>query len=432
MNSHDDDALWSAYLDGTLDAEARAHAEARLRASAADRETLEAMRAADARLRAAAVPDPGPAYWRDFGARVESRCHPAAESPSDPARIYEKLVGWLVLGGRVRWMRAAGALAGLTLVTYIGMRGFRPSDVQIPPSPAPRADANVPPRDDVVQEAETSRELPAREPAATVAPLAKSEPKPEPDDAVPRHEGPAVGSAENLAKSDGDALHSQPSPGTSIPAESRPFQSVTELFELKKAPATDAIEPQPGAVPEPAVVFEVDPKPVARDAPAWNVRGGRSNEVRVPSPGGDPTKSPLDDRAANVGLRSEIDSLVTFLAHALRDDPLHQPEGVAGRSGWKNANQVKELASGPAGAPRAPATAEVDRLLRLADIAQRYETDAAIRPHLETIAIRLAQHARQDPRAATRARALMRTLADGSTTAGERATWEERRRQLPP
>jgi len=428
----DDDALWSAYLDGTLEPQARARAEARLRTSAADRETLEAMRVAEAQLRTTAVPDPGAAYWHDFGARVESRLQPAARSQADPALIYEKLVGWLVNGGRVRWMRAAGALAGLTLVTYIGMRGFRPSEVRMHPS-APSMETNLPTPDPDRRDApkETGDFRSSNPEAVVVPPPTKTKQRTE-------HDG-----SEWKSEAEATQAPAPPTAGVTIPAEPQSLERTQET-ELQQALKTFATEPQPATVTE--RFDRIIPKPGDAGSVDLQVRGGRASDLmlRAPLTTTDKELLVLKDRAAYVAPRAAADSLASYLAQALRDDAPRAREEAAQRAVQPRANQLNETAPGVVGKPTAsapapppippplPATAEVDRLLHLADLAQRYEADPTFRPHLETIAMRLADYARQDPRAASRARTLMRTLAASSATASERAAWEDRLRQLPP
>ena len=273
MNSpgHEDDALWSAYLDGTLDAQARARAEARLRASSADREALEAMRAAEAQLRATAVPDPGAAYWRDFTTRVEARVQ-----PRDPARIYEKLAAWFVNGERVRWMRAAGALAGLTLVTYIGMRGFRPSELRMPNAPPPVQVNSPPPAPTALPARE--RDAASRDAPSAVAEGQQTRPPSSgtPDAAVKQHaarDDAAVKQRaiqdEAAAKVEG-AVPQSPAPRTTYESapEKAPLDEGPQA--MKKAPGTLAIEPQPQVAQDRVGNLTVERKDLSLDA-----RGGR-------------------------------------------------------------------------------------------------------------------------------------------------------------
>src|SRR5262249_27244216 len=93
-------------------------------------------------LESAPVPDPGTNYWAKFAARVEARTQRAASR--EPARGYERLLGWLVPSRRGGWVGTLGPVAAVTLVVYVGLRGFRPHDTRVatssPPSEPSRAD----------------------------------------------------------------------------------------------------------------------------------------------------------------------------------------------------------------------------------------------------------------------------------------------------
>ena len=416
MNSrgHDDDALWSAYLDGTLDPETRARAEARLRTSAADREALESMRAADAQLRASAVPDPGAAYWRDFAARVDVRVQ-----PRDPARIYEKLVGWFVQGERVRWMRAAGALAGLTLVTYIGMRGFRPAEVQMRSAPhqvqvsppKPPAAPSPPPS------AATGRKPVEIGPGPTPDPLSRGGAAPKAPSASALRDAPREAAEGKPAEERGPAG----SPGVASKPHADQDDAASQQVEA------EATQRSYEAVPPDRARSEEGSQALSKPPGAFAIE---------PQLGLDRTDKLADDQRAlkvdlqDAGGRSATDSIASFLARSLRKDSAPSAFGMTTREAVKSLNQSKRANEAPK-LPAAAPQSEVDRLLQLADIAERFETEPQFRPHLETIATRLAEYAREDARAAARARALMRKLAASSTTPGERATWEESLRQLP-
>jgi hypothetical protein len=386
----DVDALLSGYLDGELDAALRHAVEARLQAEPALRERLEVLRAADARLRASSIPDPGPAYWRDFTARVDARI-----APREPARIYEKLVAWFVDGGRVHWIRAAGALAGLTLVTYVGMRGFRPAEIAMRDR---AADEVAPPVIDASRPADASR--PSETPPTVDAPPPADAPqKPE---SSPQIRG---GRSEKG--------------GAKLTIERAPAETEVADREVAREP-----EASPRA-------------PVLMDKPEGAAGVGAVTEA---------LESKAEARQAEVA----ADSIATYLAMALQardldDLALRAPESESlqaletkqqldtkARSLNKGAALRNDTALAPIQPPAAPAAGAIDRLLELADIAEPRLDDPRIRPHAAAIARRLAAHASTDRRAGERAADLMRTLAATSTTPSERAQWEESLRQLPP
>jgi len=141
----------SAYLDDELEPKVRAAVAAHLAACATCAGELEELRLLQAQLLETAVPDPGTAYWSSFTNRVQARLPTAGASA--PSSWLERLSSWFLPSGGLGWVRLAGALATVTLVAYLGMRGFRPEsagrieplqqgrDVALAPSPAPAAPA---------------------------------------------------------------------------------------------------------------------------------------------------------------------------------------------------------------------------------------------------------------------------------------------------
>src|SRR5262245_34212674 len=122
-NGHVGERL-SAYLDDELEPKVRAAVAAHLAACATCAGELEELRQLQASLLETSVPDPGPAYWASFTNRVQVRLSSAAADA--PSRWLERLSSWLLPSGGLGWVRLAGAFATVTLVAYLGMRGFRP------------------------------------------------------------------------------------------------------------------------------------------------------------------------------------------------------------------------------------------------------------------------------------------------------------------
>jgi anti-sigma factor RsiW len=194
-------ARLSAYLDGELDAAARAEVEALLQRSPQARAVLAEMRRLDASLRSGPVPEPGDAYWRGFADRVASRL---ASSPA-PESLYERSTAWLFRGGRVAWLRAAGALAMLTLVAMFAARGVRTPTPPTPDAAAPQASAPAPAEPDV---AAHRGDLASDK--ATAAPRAPDTPPRSPRlDAAPQATAPAP-AAPDLAAHTRDASSGAP------------------------------------------------------------------------------------------------------------------------------------------------------------------------------------------------------------------------------
>ncbi|MFQ5599962.1 MAG: anti-sigma factor family protein [Candidatus Krumholzibacteriia bacterium] len=162
----------SAYLDGELSGADRERLEAHLGGCALCSSELEALREVHARLCEIPPHDPGASYWKRFPERVASRL-PGPVS-AGPERFYERLAAWFLPSGRLAWPRAATALATITLVTYVGVRGFR--DAELPPPAAVRPeppdvaaapDASEPP---VREKMESGRALAQRRSATPQAP----------------------------------------------------------------------------------------------------------------------------------------------------------------------------------------------------------------------------------------------------------------------
>ncbi len=132
----------SAYLDAELSSDERAAVERHLHACSACRDELAALRAVEQRVRDASPPAVAPQYWESFAARVDARLgEPARASQPAGASWLERIVTWFVPPGRFGWVRAAAAVASVTLLAYVAMRGFRAQDasIQAPLRTAPRA-----------------------------------------------------------------------------------------------------------------------------------------------------------------------------------------------------------------------------------------------------------------------------------------------------
>ena len=165
--SHVDDLL-SAYLDGELDVPEGQRVAAHVRSCDRCERELEALRELHARLRQTEIPDPGAAYWSGFATRVQERLAQGAM----PARApwVERVASWFAPADRIAWPRVAGAFAVVTMVTYVGMRGFGPQGLQradrdATASLAGRATATTPPESVVVSPLAASRA--ARPPAGS-------------------------------------------------------------------------------------------------------------------------------------------------------------------------------------------------------------------------------------------------------------------------
>ncbi|MCP2501351.1 MAG: zf-HC2 domain-containing protein [Deltaproteobacteria bacterium] len=132
MECRETQTLLTAFHDGELPADGRARVEEHLRGCPECAALLADLARVD---RAAGVPDPGPAYWDRFNARVMDRVERAANGPE--GRVLRPKGGWM--REQFRYLVPAAAVAALVVgIVYYG--GMRPG---APPPAAPPA-ANVP------------------------------------------------------------------------------------------------------------------------------------------------------------------------------------------------------------------------------------------------------------------------------------------------
>jgi hypothetical protein len=123
--------LLSGYLDAALDRGERERVESHLQACERCRAELQTLRALQADLRAAPRPEPPPGYWERFAARVESEL--PEHEPRSPVAWAARVAEWFLPSGRLAWTRAVGAVATITIVTFVAIRGFQHADVGMQP-----------------------------------------------------------------------------------------------------------------------------------------------------------------------------------------------------------------------------------------------------------------------------------------------------------
>ena len=121
MDCRETQALLTAFHDGELPAADRARVEAHLRGCPECRALLADLARAD---QAAGVPDPGPAYWDRFNARVMDRVEREADGPK--VAILRPKHGWM--RQQLRYLVPAAAAAALVvgIVRYGGMNPGAP------------------------------------------------------------------------------------------------------------------------------------------------------------------------------------------------------------------------------------------------------------------------------------------------------------------
>lgn len=122
MDCRETQALLNAFHDGELPTADRARVEEHLRGCKDCGALLAGLARAD---RAAGVPDPGPAYWDRFNARLMDRVEREADGPG--VRVLRPKGGWM--REQLRYLVPAAAAAALVLVIvhYGGMRPGAPT-----------------------------------------------------------------------------------------------------------------------------------------------------------------------------------------------------------------------------------------------------------------------------------------------------------------
>ena len=121
MDCRETQALLTAFHDGELTAADRARVEGHLRVCPECRALLADLARAD---QAAGVPDPGPAYWDRFNARVMDRVEREADGPK--GALLRPKHGWM--RQQLRYLVPAAAAAALVvgIVRYGGMNPGAP------------------------------------------------------------------------------------------------------------------------------------------------------------------------------------------------------------------------------------------------------------------------------------------------------------------
>ena len=128
MDCRETQTLLTAFHDGELPAADRARVEAHLRGCPGCGALLAGLARAD---RAVGVPDPGPAYWDRFNARVMDRVEREADGPK--AAVLRPKHGWMRM--QLRYLVPAAAVATLVVVVvrYGGMHPGAPAPA-VPPA----------------------------------------------------------------------------------------------------------------------------------------------------------------------------------------------------------------------------------------------------------------------------------------------------------
>jgi len=176
MDCRETQALLTAFHDGELPAVDRARVEEHLRGCTECVALLAGLARAD---HAAGVPDPGPAYWDRFNARVMDRIAREADGPG--VTVLRPKGGWMRQQLRYLVPAAAAAALVVAVVHYGGMDSVAPTPT-VPPAVTERAAPDAP---DSVAPARATKKS---ESAAVIRRVPPPVPDKERSAAVPREE----------------------------------------------------------------------------------------------------------------------------------------------------------------------------------------------------------------------------------------------------
>jgi hypothetical protein len=341
----------TAFHDGELPAADRARVEEHLRGCPECGALLADLARAD---RSAGVPDPGPAYWDRFNARVMERLDREADGPG--AAILRPKHGWM--RQQLRYLVPAAAAAALVVVVvrYGGMR---------PVAPAPA----VPPA--------------VSEPAAPVSAeqrIAKAEPGPRAakkaeSPAVSRRVPPPATANERLAtvtREERDRLADRSPPGGSEEA-SRDRAAAPAAIGVPSPPVNAADGMPPGSPAERKKMTGAAAPMAERRASdmAESASGMRMPKERA-------AEAPPADSLGKTRSEAGPASLASAPAPAPAASPCELARTLAARERWKAAEDSQRACL--AGDPDAPAREK--GLVFLAELLDRQarfaEADAVI------------------------------------------------------
>ncbi|HZL85995.1 MAG TPA: zf-HC2 domain-containing protein [Candidatus Krumholzibacteria bacterium] len=407
---HVDDLL-GAYVDAELDAAARAGVETHLRACATCRRDLEALQSLQATLRHLEVPDPGQGYWAQFSPRVLERLGDAATQASDggPMPLLERLARWFLPQGRLAWPRFAGAFAGVMLVTYIGMRGFRSDEIRIEPAKdrAAREPASAPTALAPTEEPKSAARSAAPPAAPQLEPKRTAPASPEPD--RPRIRQGAKVAKETDKAGEGAAATSPPPAQQTFEKQApdvRP-RSETALQDLKKPVPQVAPSPAPS---EEAALNLTAPVQTERSLQA-DASAGPIHTFIAAALAGEVTTA--QEARTELAMLADADAL--DLEHM--DAWLRQPLQLRAYGGAATGRK-KSQSSAMEATAAAPDYAALDALLWPRRHAQEF------RPQVEELARRLVRQTQVTPALRERADAYLTWLVETAPDAATRAEWQ--------
>lgn len=442
-----------AYLDRALAPQDRARVESHLEVCGDCRTALARARDFAAALGDTRAPDPGAAYWSRFAARVETRLE--RHRSADPARGYERWTSWLFPRGRFAWVRAAGAVATVTLVTYIGMRGFRPESLRqvsevVERERAPATVPNPPPGDTppAPQVDEPSR-LEAEAPGTrSVSDGVSPRSNVEVEDFRAAVDPKKVALPSTVAEETSQAAESPETskPSVALPVErdaveSSPLEGLADKAERAAAGASSFEDAR--IVVEPHVA----PSPSAPGLAAEEVRRQR-REAQVR----ETLVLPERDLTYGATLRKELkarsiaDPVEAFVTAAVASDtslaaaallrfqaePAHAAVEAEKMRRWLVSASDRHVRGGRSDRNLAASAPPADgaSLLLLYELAWPRRHSVPMRPLLEVLAARLASGA-TDAGLRLAARETLAWLVATSATDAERSTWQAKLDSLP-
>lgn len=243
MDCRETQALLTAFHDGELSADDRAGVEEHLGGCRECGAALADMARAD---RAAGVPDPGPAYWDRFNARVMDRVEREADGPK--VTVLRPKGGWM--RQQLRYLVPAAAAAALVVVV-VRYGGMNPGGPATAVPPAVNGQAAVPSEERMAKAKPESR---------AAAPAAMSAPPPPPMTFRSAPASPSPVTAADGMLSEMQAWRKKTAAADSLTAERQ------VAAKAESASGTMAAKDMSAKAPQPASIVKA--RPEAGEAPS--------------------------------------------------------------------------------------------------------------------------------------------------------------------
>ena len=435
--------LLGAYLDTALHGAERDRVESHLEACERCRAELQALRDLQAELGTIAPPEPAPAYWERFAARVEARL-PMAGAGVKPA-LAERLVGRLLPTGRMAWFRAAGAVAAVTIVAVVAMRGIRHEEIamQAPPAIRPRAES-VPgeaptapsqPQDRVYGEEKPGAGVTSEMRRSVGGPSAMAGEERKRERIAPEVVGPQIGRADGMQGNEAGASPTDRAAlDKSLFESDEPAVAAAPAGERDVGAASETLPTSPPPPPPPPAAPQGQPAPARaapNESPQPTLLQGRSIEE---SRGIASSATSVENALVLDFVQAAI--AADFTAARSKSDQFEKIGSAAEAEHMRNWLRVGEPVSPPATRARffsstVVADPAVAALLELDALVWPRHADPTFRGPIEALADRFEAHASASPEARARARAYLGWLAERAPDEASRRLWRARLEKLP-